>query len=57
MITQKTLIRFGILAPRKTACYRNNICITSTKFVWTNPITWIYLLITIPIAIYKTRNL
>ena len=42
-IKQKHLIILWILIPQKTACYRNNVGITSTNFNWFNPLTYIYL--------------
>lgn len=37
------LMGWGIIIPRKTACFNNLGIITSVKFVWINPLTYFYL--------------
>ena len=44
MSKQKKLINLGIVIPKNTACYRNNIAITSTYINWFNPLTYPYLI-------------
>jgi len=52
MSKQKILITLGIVIPKDTACYRNNIAITSTHLNWFNPLTYPYLIGCILYLIY-----
>jgi hypothetical protein len=40
----KILRTLGIIMPKETACYRNNIAVTEWRINWFNPLTYPYLL-------------
>ncbi len=52
MNRQKTLLKLGIVIPRKNACYKNNIAITETYLNWLNPFTYPYFLGSILFMLY-----
>lgn len=44
---RNVLFNLWILIPKKTACYKAGICVTDTYFNWFNPLTYIYLLLSV----------